>query len=87
MKTAGPWLSPQRMAAVTAINPSTITAMTINVFPRFFIGSYVKVLLSGQVGVTAVETVELLPVSSDDLFALSLFVCCHVLHGGMRQQA
>jgi hypothetical protein len=34
-----------------------------------------------------VEVVEFLPVSSDDLFALSLFVCGHVFHGGMRQQA
>ena len=42
---------------------------------------------AGSGGAVEVEVAALLPVSSGGLFALSLFVCGHVFHGGMRQQA
>jgi len=44
----------------------------------------VKVLPPGYVGAVEDVTMRLLPVGSDDLFALLLFVCCYVFHGGMR---
>lgn len=46
----------------------------------------VYVLPPGQDSVIEVEIMELLPVGRDD-FALLLFVCSYVFHGGMRQQA